>query len=48
MEAEVRSILEDVVAPSPDFIGGWVTATESLRGEFAIPQREAARPVELA
>ena len=48
MEAEVRSILEDVVAPRADFIAEWITATEPLRGEFALPERTPARLVDLS
>ena len=47
MEAEVRSILEDAVAPRTNFIAEWITATEPLRGEFILPERKPARPVEL-
>ena len=48
MEAEVRAILEDSVAPPADFVTGWLTATEPLRGEFELPKRAPGRPVELS
>lgn len=48
MEAEVRAILEDTVASRPDFITGWLTSTEPLRGEFGLPERAPSRPVELS
>ncbi|MBX9471508.1 FitA-like ribbon-helix-helix domain-containing protein [Microcella sp.] len=48
MEAEVRSILEEVVTPRADFVGEWLTATEPLRGTFIVPERTAARPVDLS
>ena len=48
MEAEVRVILEEVVATRPDFMGSWIRATESVRGDFALPERTAARPVDLS
>lgn len=48
MEAEVRAILEDTVASRPDFVTGWLTSTEPLRGEFGLPERAPSRPVELS
>lgn len=48
MEAEVRAILEDSVASRADFVSGWLAATESLRGEFDLPERGPSRPVELS
>ena len=47
MEAEVRAILEEATVQRPDFVSQWVSATESLRGEFTVPERSAPRPVEL-
>lgn len=47
MEAEVRAILVDTVAPPSDFVTGWLTATAPLRGEFELPERTPGRPVEL-
>lgn len=48
MEAEVRAILEDSVAPRADFMSRWVASTEALRGDFELPERSPARPVELS
>ncbi len=47
MEAEVRDILQDAVRPRADFIGDWLEASARLRGEFELPARSSARPVEL-
>jgi len=48
MEAEVRVILEEVVAARPDFISSWIRVTESVRGDFTLPERTAARSVDLS
>ncbi|HMS74522.1 FitA-like ribbon-helix-helix domain-containing protein [Gordonia sp. (in: high G+C Gram-positive bacteria)] len=48
MEAEVRDILQNAVASEQDFITGWLASAESLRGEFTLPDRSAARHVDLA
>ena len=48
MVAEVRAILEDSVAPRVDFVTRWLESTEPLRGDFELPERSPARPVELS
>lgn len=48
MEAEVRDILEDAVTAREDFVTNWMAETAVLRGEFELPERSAARPVDLS
>ncbi|MFT4299973.1 MAG: stabilization protein [Aeromicrobium sp.] len=48
MEAEVREILHTAVHGEVDFIGDWLDLAESVRGEFELPERLAAREVDLS
>lgn len=48
MEAEVRYILEDAVAPRADFITEWLAAAVRERGVFELPERGAPRSVDLS
>lgn len=48
MEAEARDILQHAVGTHRDFIGAWLDAASSLRGEFEVPQRSLAREVDLS
>jgi plasmid stability protein len=47
MEAEVRDILVDAVAPTA-FITDWLSSTVAVRGEFDVPERSAPRSFDLA
>jgi antitoxin FitA len=47
MEAEVRDILTAALQPDTDAVGDWLEAAERLRGEFELPPRSTARPVDL-
>jgi antitoxin FitA len=47
MEAEVRAILEGAVDNGPNFVGDWLKATDTLRGEpLELPVRSLARTVD--
>jgi plasmid stability protein len=47
MEAEVREILEGAVDNGRNFVGDWLNATETLRGEpLGLPERSLAREVD--
>jgi plasmid stability protein len=47
MEAEVRAILECSVGSGRNFVGDWLNATVTLRGEsLELPERTLPRQVE--
>lgn len=48
MEAEVRGILEDAVAVRVDFIAGWLSEAETVRGDFELPDRRPPRTFDLS
>lgn len=48
MEAEARRILQEQVETGRDFVGGWLAAAATLRGEeLPLPARSAPRDLDL-
>lgn len=48
MEAEAREILSGAVEDDRDFIAIWLESAGGLRGDFEVPERSAAREIDVS